>query len=91
MDVHDVGVFGVVDWTLLSEGMLVFFGRPSVVMYLSAGVAGVFIIAEYTNLRSVSEPWETLMNLTAGVVAVLYIGYALYRLILLVFGSVPFL
>lgn len=91
MDVYDVGVLGVADWPLLSEGILAFFGRLSVVMYLSAGVAGVFIMAEYTNLRSVSEPWQTLMNLIAGVVAVLYIGYASYRLILLVFGSIPFL
>lgn len=87
MDKRIFGALCVTGWIVLAAGLLAVFGSLTGLTYLSVVLAGLFVMVEYTNRRSITERWLTRINRLAGAVAILYIGYALYRVALLVPGG----
>jgi hypothetical protein len=73
-------------WLLLAAVIASALGKLTIVTYTSVLLAGVFVIVEYVNPRFVNEPWQTRIGYLAGLIAVAYVGYVVYRFVELLPG-----
>jgi uncharacterized membrane protein YuzA (DUF378 family) len=76
--------FALVAWFVSLAALLITFGGFTAELYLSIGLAGLFLVAEYTDRKGVVEPWRTRFTYVLVGLGLLYVGYVLFRVAQLV-------